>query len=66
MLYKITVYEVNGKKTTEIYTIEVTAKDVENAVNTACIRLGPGRICQIKEVDSRLPKVNRIERDAVI
>lgn len=65
MLYEITVFRIDGKKKTRINSMEVWANDPVNAVEKACLRLGPERMAEIKEIHP-LPSVNRIERDGVI
>lgn len=66
MLYEITVLEfVKGKKK-RIFSMEVWAKDLVEAVEKACIFLGPDRVVDIKELHFERPKVNRVARDGVI
>jgi hypothetical protein len=66
MLYEIKVFRLLGNKKENVYSIEIQARDPVNAVEKACIRLGPERMAEIRELNINKPKVNRIARNGII
>lgn len=69
MLYEIKVYQIRGSKRNRLYATEIQAGNPTLALERACIRLGPSRLCEIRELpnpDREYPQVNKIQRDGVI
>jgi hypothetical protein len=69
MLYEIKVYHVRGNKRHRLYATEIQASNPVIAIERACIRLGPSRLCEIREIpnhDREYPQVNKIQRNGVI
>lgn len=67
MLYEFTVFKEMGNKRKKIFGVEIAARNPINALERACIRFGPGRIIEMRQVDDIIrPKVTRIERNGII
>jgi hypothetical protein len=69
MLYEIKVFRFMGNKRKVIHSMEVSARDPVMAIEKACIRLGPERMAEIREIPDpihRYPIINKVQRDGVI
>jgi hypothetical protein len=62
MLYEIKVFRLLGNKKENVYSIEIQARDPVNAVEKACIRLGPERMAEIRELGINKHMINKISR----
>jgi hypothetical protein len=64
MLYKITVFKIGDGKKKWIHSVELNALNPMQAVEKACVKMGPDRLMEISEVHHfARPTINRIHRD---